>query len=87
MRQDKTQAETIRVKIYPPPFCSFKHLDERGWLTMEKGSTLADALRLIRMPKGLAKVMMVKLNGLSEKMDTVLENEDVIGFFSFISGG
>ena len=54
---------------------------------MKKGSTLSDALRLIKMPKGLAKIMMVKLNGLSEKMDTVLENEDVIGFFSFISGG
>lgn len=87
MKHVNNTAETIRVKIYPPPFCSFKHLDERGWLTMKKGSTLSDALRLIKMPKGLAKIMMVKLNGLSEKMDTVLENEDVIGFFSFISGG
>jgi hypothetical protein len=71
----------IKVKIYPPAFCSFKNIDDRGWMMMEEGSTLSDALKMIRMPKGLAKIMLVKLNGLSERMDTVLEDGDVIGFF------
>ncbi len=77
----------IKIKIFPPPFCSFKHVDDRGWLTMEDGATLGEALKMIKMPKSLAKIMLVKLNGLSFPYDTVLKDGDVIGFFSFISGG
>lgn len=87
MSDINAETEYVRIKIYPPPFCSFKHLDERGWLTMKKGSTLKDALKMIKMPRAAAKIMLVKLNGLSERWDTVLEDGDVIGFFSFISGG
>lgn len=87
MENDKSQVKTIRVKMYPPSFCSLKNLDEKGWLTVPYGTTLATALRLIKMPRGLAKIMLVKLNGLSENMDTVLEDGDVIGFFAFIAGG
>lgn len=87
MDNGASQQNMIRVKMFPPSFCSYKNLDEKGWLTVPYGTTLSEALRLIKMPKGLAKIMMVKLNGLSEKMNTVLEDGDVIGFFAFISGG
>lgn len=78
----------MKIKVFPPPFCNHDVLDERGWLTMEEGATLKDVLKLIRLPRPLAKIMMVKLNGLKpESMSVQLRDGDVIGFFAFITGG
>lgn len=77
----------IRVKIYAPPWCDDSRLDDKSWVELSEGSTLADAVRLIRMPTLLAKVFHASINGEAKPLNTVLRDGDVIGFFSLITGG
>jgi len=77
----------IRVKVFPPAFCNFDKLDERGWLDLPDGAKLSDVLRDIRMPKALAKCFQVSVNSVRAKPDTVLEDGDVVGFFWLLTGG
>ena len=77
----------IRVKIYAPSWCDSSGLDEKSWVELSDGSTLADAVRLIRMPKLLAKVFHAAINGETKPLNTPLQDGDVIGFFSLITGG
>lgn len=77
----------IRVRVNAPPGCSRKGLDERGWMELPDGAKLSDALRVLRMPKILARIIIVSVNGAAAAPDTPLANGDSISFFSAISGG
>lgn len=77
----------MRVKIIPPPGCRRDLLDERGWVELPEGSTVADALRVIRCGKLKAKLLLCSRNGERADFRTPLQDGDVIGFFSPISGG
>jgi 3'-phosphoadenosine 5'-phosphosulfate sulfotransferase (PAPS reductase)/FAD synthetase len=33
---------TMKVKVNAPAFCSFKHIDENGYITLPEGATLND---------------------------------------------
>jgi molybdopterin converting factor small subunit len=77
----------IRVRVTAPPGCSRKRLDERGWMELPDGARLSDVLRAIRMPKILARILMVSINGAAATPDTELINGDSIAFFSIVSGG
>lgn len=77
----------MKVKIIPPPGCSRERLDERGWTELPDGSTVADALKVIRCGKLKAKILLCSCNGERAELKTPLRDGDVIGFFSPISGG
>lgn len=77
----------IRVKVFAPSWCDSSVLDERGWVEVMEGSTLSDVIRMIHMPKLIAKVFQASVNGEAVPLNTTLHNGDVIGFFSLITGG
>ena len=77
----------IRVKIFAPAWCRRSALDERGWTEMADGSTLADALSLIGMPKIIGKSLLAAINGETMPLNTELKDGDVVGFFSVMVGG
>ena len=77
----------MRVKILPPHGCDRSALDARSWVEMPEGSSVRDALRLIRCHPVKAKLMLVSVNGVRASLDTELHEGDVVGFFLPISGG
>lgn len=77
----------MRVKIIPPLGCSREKLDEKGWAELPEGSTVADALRVIRCGRLKAKLLMCSLNGERAELRTPLHDGDVIGFFFPMTGG
>ena len=77
----------IRVKVYAPSWCNIEALDERGWLELPEGSTLADVLNQIKMPKFAAKILLAAVNSEKKPLDTVLEDGDMVSFFAMMAGG
>ena len=77
----------IRVKVFPVYGCDRSALDEKSWMELEEGSTVADALRRIRMNPLKAKLLLLSVNGERVPLSTQLKDGDVIGFFLPVSGG
>jgi len=77
----------IRVRVTAPPGCNRSKLDEKGWMELPDGALLSDVLKALRMPRLLARLLMVSINGAIAPPDTKLANGDSIAFFSMISGG
>ena len=77
----------IKVRVMLPPGWSRKMLDERYWLELKDGAKLSDALKAIRMPKLIARALLVCVNGALSKTDTGLAEGDSISFFPIAHGG
>lgn len=77
----------MRIKVFTPLGLADKKLDERGWLELDEGATLGDALKLLGIPRIVSKIFMVRLNSEEQPLDTPLHDGDMIGFMSLISGG
>lgn len=77
----------MRIKVFTPFGMAAKKLDDRGWLDIDEGATLADALRKLGISRLVAKALMVRLNSEEKPLNTPLQDGDMIGFFSLISGG
>ena len=77
----------MKIKIIAPMGCDRSMLDERSWTIMKEGSTVRDALRLIKCSPIKAKMLLVSVNGERMPLNTELHDGDVVGFFSPISGG
>lgn len=77
----------MRVKIFPPHGCDRSALDARSWAEMPEGSTVGDVLKLIKCSPVRAKILLVSVNGERAKLGRVLDDGDVVGFFSPVSGG
>ena len=77
----------MRVKILPPHDCDRSALDARSWAELPEGSTVRDALRLVRCPPLKAKFLLVSVNGLRCELGQILHEGDVVGFFFPVSGG
>lgn len=77
----------IRIKVYAPSWCNIEALDERGWIEMPDGSTLADVLKQIKMPKFAAKILLAAVNSEKKPLDTVLKDGDRVSFFAIMAGG
>ena len=77
----------IQVRVFLPPLFSTDKLDERGWLELENDAQLKDLLRLIKMPKVIAKALKVTVNAEQTPLDTILKDGDVAGFFWLLPGG
>ena len=77
----------MRVKIIPPLGSDRSALDERSWAEMKEGSTVRDALKLIKCNPVKAKLLLMSVNGERVSLRTELHDGDVVGFFSPVSGG
>ena len=79
----------IKVRVMLPPGWGSKRklLDERYWLELKDDAKLSDALAVIKMPRVLARVMLVCVNGALSKTDAVLEDGDSVSFFPIVHGG
>lgn len=77
----------MRIKIIPPYGTDRRVLDERCWAEMPEGSTVGDALKLIRCSRLKAKLLLVSVNGERAAMGQPLEDGDVVGFFFPVTGG
>ena len=77
----------MRVKIIAPRGANRSALDERGWASLPEGARLIDALRLVRVGPVKAKLLLVSVNGERAKLDAVLHDGDVVGFFALVAGG
>ncbi len=77
----------MRVKILPPHGSDRRVLDERSWAELPEGSTVRDALRLVRCSPVKAKLLLVSVNGERSSLDRQLREGDVLGFFFPVSGG
>jgi len=77
----------VRVKILPPHGCDRSALDERSWAELPDGSTVRDALRLVRCSPLKARLLLVSVNGERCPLERPLRDGDVVGFFFPVSGG
>ncbi len=77
----------MRVKILPPPGSDRSALDERSWAELPEGSSVLDALRLVRCPPLKAKLLLVSVNGERSPFTRELRDGDVVGFFFPLTGG
>ena len=77
----------MRVKILPPPGCDRRALDDRSWAELPEGSTVLDALHLVRCSPLKAKLLLVSINGVRQPLTHPLRDGDVLGFFFPIAGG
>ena len=62
-------------------------LDAASWTELPEGSTVKDALRLVRCGPVKAKLLLVSVNGERSPLERELKNGDVVGFFFPVSGG
>ena len=77
----------MRIKILPPHGSDRSMLDAASWTELPEGSTVRDALRLVRCSPLKAKLLLVSVNGERSVLDRELEDGDVVGFFFPVSGG
>mgnify|MGYP002568730100 CR=1 FL=1 len=77
----------IQVKVYLPMCLPGHSVDQQGCMSIPEGSQLKDLIHRLGMTKWIAKFFQVKLNGLPQPMETVLQDGDTVSFFSLIQGG
>jgi len=77
----------MRVKVFPPLGKAVKNVDDRGWMELPDGSTLADVLKKGGIPRLMAKMLMVRLNSEAVPLSTEVRDGDVVGFISIIAAG
>lgn len=77
----------MRVKVLPPAGSDRSALDERSWADVPDGSTVGDVLKMVKCSPVKARLLLVSVNGERSKLSRELQEGDVVGFFSLISGG
>jgi sulfur carrier protein ThiS len=77
----------MKVKVFPPRGCDRSALDAKSWMELPEGSTVGDVLRIIKCSPLRAKLLLVSVNGERAKLKHVLQDGDVVGFFSLVTGG
>ncbi|MBQ6315250.1 MAG: MoaD/ThiS family protein [Mogibacterium sp.] len=77
----------MKVKIIPPAGSDRSALDARSWAELPEGSTVADALKIIKCSPAKARRLLVRVNGERTPLSRKLHDGDVVGFFSLVSGG
>ena len=75
----------IRVKGYASMGTYTSHLDRENIIEIAEGSTVGDLFRLLGVPEGLKKVVIV--NGRHQTDACVLAPDDLVAFFPPLEGG
>jgi molybdopterin converting factor small subunit len=77
----------MKVKVYAPAFCSFKHIDEDGNMVLPDGASLNDVYKKLRVPLPFRKLLFSAVNYRRVKLSTKLKDGDVVSFLAPLSGG
>ena len=77
----------IKVRVTLPPGWKRDMLDERNWLELPEEAKLSDALKVVHMPKLLARTLLVCVNGAVSKTNAKLHDGDSVSFFPIAYGG
>ncbi len=77
----------MKVRVYAPTFCSFKHVDEDGYMTLPDGATLSDVYKKLGIPLVFRRLVFSSVNYKREEMNAKLKDGDVISFLLPFSGG
>jgi len=77
----------MKVMVLAPGKFHSDKIDENGYLELKENTTVSQVLKMIKMPKLLAKIMLASVNGQIVPLNTALKEGDTLGFFSGIAGG
>jgi molybdopterin converting factor small subunit len=86
-KNEYTQAMPIRVKVYAPAFIRRKDVDEDGCITLKDGATLNDLCRELQIPIIYRASLFYAVNYEHAKMNTTLQDADIVTFLFPIVGG
>jgi molybdopterin converting factor small subunit len=77
----------MKIKVYAPSFCSFKDIDEKGYMILHEGAVLNDVYKNLRIPLIFRKVLFATVNYKNSDLKKRLTDGDVVSFFSGLAGG
>jgi molybdopterin converting factor small subunit len=77
----------MKVKVHAPAFCSFEHIDENGYMILPEKATLNDVYKKVRVPLPFRKLLFSAVNYRRVKLNTKLNDGDVVSFLTPLSGG
>ena len=77
----------MRVKVYAPAFCSLKHIDEDGYMTLPDDASLHDVYKRLRVPWPFRKLLLAAVNDEQSRPSRKLKDGDVVSFLAPVSGG
>lgn len=77
----------MKVKVYAPALCSYDKLDENSLMELKEGSTLNDAMKNLAIPLPLRPFIICMVNYKKVKLNTPLNDGDVISFLTPLAGG
>ena len=81
------QEDVLKVKVHAPAFCSFKPIDEDGYMTLPDKAKLNDVYKKLRVPLPFRKLLFSAVNYRRAKLSTKLKDGDVVSFLAPLSGG
>lgn len=77
----------IKIKILCPAIFHNDSIDEYGYMVLEEGAILRDALKKLNIKWPINKFINYNINGYPAELVTSLKDGDEIAVFSVISGG
>jgi sulfur carrier protein ThiS len=77
----------VRIRVYLPPYLNSDRVDEHGYVEIEEGSRLKDLFKLLKVPFPLAAVHLCRVNYDKADLHRQLQDDDIVSFYSLISGG
>ena len=77
----------MRVKVYAPAFCSLRHIDDSGYMTLPDDATLHDVYKRLRVPRPFRRLLLSAINHQQARPNAKLKDGDVVTFLAPVSGG
>jgi molybdopterin converting factor small subunit len=77
----------IKITVYAPGFVDHSHINPDGCVLLEKGSTLNDLYKLLKLPLPLRLSFFCSVNYERARWNTRLKDGDTVSFLVSFSGG
>ncbi len=77
----------MKVQVFAPPFCDHSLLDGEGRLTLPEGATLGTALKRLKLPPLVGRLLIVRVNYDRAGRSRKLKEGDVVSLLWPLSGG
>jgi len=77
----------MRIKVYLPPSLSRNNVDANGYVHLHEGAKLRDLFQVLEVPFPAVAVHFCRVNYEKADLDTRLDDDDTVSFFSLITGG
>lgn len=79
---------SMKVRVYAPfIFCDSNVVDDDGFMELPEGAILKDVYKELKITPMLRRLFFCNVNYKRVKMSQKLKDQDVISFFSAITGG